>query len=161
MPEAFPHLTCMKLIADRMLGSLAKKLRLLGLDVLYPSELEDRALISLAIKEGRVLLTRDKELYRSAVREGGHALLITSVSRMKQIQSVIEGLKIKDLTPFTRCSLCNTPIYPIEKAVVRELVPETVYFSKDNFWWCPKCRKAYWEGSHWQGIERLIEHLRI
>jgi uncharacterized protein with PIN domain len=51
-----------KILCDHMLGSLAKWLRLLGYDTVYPAPLEDRAMAAKAYDEGRVLLTRDKDL---------------------------------------------------------------------------------------------------
>ncbi len=52
----------MKLLCDHMLGSLARWLRLMGYDTAYPEPGPDRDLIDRARKEGRILLTRDKEL---------------------------------------------------------------------------------------------------
>jgi uncharacterized protein with PIN domain len=49
-------------IADVMLGSLARWLRILGYDVVYDSRLDDAALVERAVKEKRVILTRDRRL---------------------------------------------------------------------------------------------------
>src|SRR5436190_8642950 len=52
----------MKLLCDHMLGSLARWLRFMGYDTAYPEPGPDRMLIERARAEGRVLVTRDKEL---------------------------------------------------------------------------------------------------
>ena len=50
----------MKFIADVMLGRLAKKLRLLGFDVLYDRTFNDNEIIRLSLEQERVILTRDR-----------------------------------------------------------------------------------------------------
>src|SRR5689334_24447053 len=49
---------------DRMLGRLARWLRVLGHDVAYGSHLGGRTLLDCARREGRLLLTRDTRLVR-------------------------------------------------------------------------------------------------
>src|SRR5262249_2728993 len=61
---------------DRMLGRLARWLCLLGFDALYRPELPGRRLITLAAREGRVVLTRDRALER--VRSPVEVVLIES-----------------------------------------------------------------------------------
>ena len=48
----------MKFIADVMLGRLAKRLRLLGFDVLYDRAFIDNEIIRLSLEQGRIILTR-------------------------------------------------------------------------------------------------------
>lgn len=52
----------MKFIADRMLGKLAKQLRMLGYDTVYYRSEDAYPLIKLAREEGRVILTRSTKL---------------------------------------------------------------------------------------------------
>ena len=52
----------MKFIADVMLGKLAKRMRLMGFDVLYDRTLDDNEIIRLSLEQNRILLTRDTEL---------------------------------------------------------------------------------------------------
>jgi uncharacterized protein with PIN domain len=52
----------MKFIADVMLGKLAKRMRLLGFDVLYDPAYEDNEVLRLALDHDRVILTRDAGL---------------------------------------------------------------------------------------------------
>lgn len=53
----------MKFLCDKMLGTLAKWLRIYGFDTFYAnSEIDDEGLMEIAKKEKRVLITRDKDL---------------------------------------------------------------------------------------------------
>ena len=57
----------MRFITDRMLGKLSTWLRILGYDTVYAADLEvkgdeDRFIVTLAEREGRILLTRDLSL---------------------------------------------------------------------------------------------------
>ena len=52
----------MKFAADRMLGRLAKWLRIIGQDVIYGRHLTGYGLIRAARAENRLILTRDRRL---------------------------------------------------------------------------------------------------
>jgi uncharacterized protein len=62
----------MKFIADRMLERLARWLRLFGYDTsgIKKQENEDDTLLELAQSEERILVSRDEELIRRAVKKG-------------------------------------------------------------------------------------------
>jgi uncharacterized protein with PIN domain len=64
-----------RFVADTMLGRLAKWLRILGYDTVYPGQETDQRLARIAAEEGRVLLTRDVDL---ASRKGFQKLLVHS-----------------------------------------------------------------------------------
>lgn len=142
----------MKLLCDHMLGSLARWLRFMGYDTAYPKAMEDRDLIAKAREEERVLLTRDKGL---AARFSG-AIYVKSDVLAEQIRELAALLPLRVLDPLSRCSLCNTPIEPAPRDVVRDLVPEGVLSRQKEFWRCPSCGKIYWQGSHW---DKMIERL--
>lgn len=67
----------MKLLADSMLGSLGRWLRLMGYDTAIAQREPDAQLVRRALAEGRVILTRDRALalsrYTGFVK--GHANL--------------------------------------------------------------------------------------
>ena len=65
----------MKLLADAMLGRLAKWLRILGYDTAYLADTDDFAVMRLARAEDRLVLTRDHAL---AGRRGIRTVLIES-----------------------------------------------------------------------------------
>ena len=54
----------MKFLCDRMLGTLAKWLRIIGFDTSFAdANIEDEKLLRLAKDEERILITRDKNSF--------------------------------------------------------------------------------------------------
>ena len=142
----------MKLLCDHMLGTLAKWLRFMGYDTAYPGPTGDTLLIAAAQAEGRVLLTRDKEL---AARCPG-AVRVRSDVLEEQVREVAGALRLSLVDPLSRCSLCNGRLEPAPPELVRGLVPEGVRARHTEFWRCPACGKVYWQGSHW---DKMVERL--
>jgi len=139
----------MKFIADDMLGKLAKRLRMMGLDVAYPGTSADSLLLRLSREQDRVLLTRDTELVK--VR-GARALLIHSKILKEQIQEVLQNsnLKIIPERMFSRCTICNGELKKIDKETIKSKIPPLVYKTFNDFTCCPACDKVYWKGTHYQ-----------
>jgi uncharacterized protein with PIN domain len=143
----------MKFIADVMLGRLAKRLRLLGFDVLYDRSLDDNEIIRLSLEQDRIILSRDTRL--TARPLASNHLLIESDRLSDQFRQIFDTLKIEAPLGFlTRCSLCNQPLAAAQKQDVKDLVPEHVYATKDAFFVCAGCGKVYWKGSHVRRMER-------
>ncbi|MFP3318210.1 MAG: Mut7-C RNAse domain-containing protein [Thermoplasmata archaeon] len=144
----------MKFITDHMLGRLAKYLRLLGYDTLYPDySMDDNSIIDMAKSEGRILITRDKLLY-SKYRD---SILIKSENYMEQLREVNNKIGLKTENMLSRCSVCNVPLEKIDKENVRGKVPENVFNTHDVFFICPKCKRVYWMGTH---TKKIIETFR-
>jgi uncharacterized protein with PIN domain len=135
----------MKFIADAMLGKLAKRMRLLGLDVLYDPELDDNDIIRLSMEQDRAILTRDTGL--AARPLAGNHLYIKSEHVREQLDQVLAAFPEEQL-PFTRCSECNEPVIPVAKEDVEDFVPRYVYEKNTEFLRCPKCGRIYWQGTH-------------
>src|SRR5262249_21242023 len=143
-----------------MLGRLARWLRAMGYDTLYPGQVEDRRLLKLARDEERILLTRDRVLARLAEP---HSCLIRGERVDDQVIEVVQRLA---LSPdhgdwLSRCLECNVPLEPGSRESVQELVPEHVFATHTDFTRCPSCGRVYWAGSHADHIvERLSQRLR-
>ncbi|MEM3444344.1 MAG: Mut7-C RNAse domain-containing protein [Thermoplasmata archaeon] len=145
----------MKFLADHMLGRLARWLRLLGYDVIYARPgISDAELATLAENTGRILLTRDKGL-ASRARNG---LLIKTDEVLHQIEELRDKLGLSLVLELDRCSLCNNPIEKVEAGFVRGKVPEKVFASFSEFWYCRHCRKIYWYGSHVKKMQERLEN---
>lgn len=147
----------MRLLCDHMLGTLAKWLRFMGYDTTYPGPLDDTELLALARREGRVLLTRDKEL----AGRSPHALRVRSDDLEEQIREVASALGLRLLDPLSRCSLCNTVLVEARPDEVGDIVPEGVRARHTSFWRCPTCRKVYWQGSHWDKMVERLNHFDL
>jgi uncharacterized protein with PIN domain len=140
-----------------MLGSLARWLRFMGYDTAYPKAMSDNELIAKARAEGRVLLTRDKEL--SARCPG--AIAIRSDVLEEQIREVAAVQPLRLVDPLSRCSLCNAVIEPVSPDQVRNIVPEGVLSRHQEFWRCPSCGRVYWQGTHWDKMVERLNGLRL
>ncbi len=56
------HCGIIRFVADGHLGRLTRNLRLLGFDVAYRKNADDRQLLEIMARENRALLTRDRRL---------------------------------------------------------------------------------------------------
>jgi uncharacterized protein with PIN domain len=146
----------MNFLADHMLGSLARWLRFFGFDTAYPEVQPDAKLIEIAQREGRTILTRDKEL---ASTKEVDTLYIKSVDLEMQLVQVLEKYDLKIDCTFSRCSLCNSILSPVKKSEVKGKVPEKVFLMQNEFWKCQECKKYYWHGTHYKGIKAKIKEL--
>jgi len=139
-----------------MLGTLAKWLRILGYDTLFDASLNDHQLARLARAEGRVLLTRDRELAR---RRGLHALLVAGEHLDDQVRQVLSELSLVPDGAFSRCPVCNQPLEAIDRETAQARVPAYVVQTYDSFSCCPACRRVYWRGTHWQQMDEHLKNL--
>lgn len=143
----------MLFIVDAMLGKLARWLRIIGHDTVYDPSLEDETLISVAKRDGRMLVTRDTDLFRRAMKEGAPSFLIKSLTLSEELAEM--SLLIKGAFIDSRCTVCNTALIEIERSAVSdEKVPKISPLSL-----CPGCGKIYWHGGHWEGINKTLSVL--
>ncbi len=155
----------MKFLADAMLGKLAEWLRILGYDTISAEDLsilDDDYLLDIAEDEGRVLLTRDKNLFEKARKDNIKVVLIEGNSVEQQLaQLVKEGIiELREVPSLERCPKCNGLLKKIPKSEVKGLVPMGVYMSHDEFWVCTNCGQIYWKGSHWKRMKEFVERVR-
>ncbi|TMA13576.1 MAG: hypothetical protein E6J89_00955 [Deltaproteobacteria bacterium] len=145
----------MKFVADKMLGRLAKWLRVIGQDVAYGPHLSGHGLIREARREGRMILTRDHSVTKGNPPD---YLLIQSNQFREQLQQVIHACHLDPWKePFTRCVECNTALVPIAKEKVENRVPPYVFTTQEKFSFCSKCQRIYWPATHQQ---KMLEELK-
>ena len=145
----------MKFLADHMLGKLARYLRFLGYDTYYPDgKMSDDAIIEIARREGRIILTRDRDLARRA-----NGVYVESDDFREQLRFVIGKFNLNGENMLSRCSVCNELLIAVSKEEIRDLVPEYVYLHHDEFYRCPRCGRIYWYGTHTERIERSLRSL--
>ncbi|MHB1213537.1 MAG: Mut7-C RNAse domain-containing protein [Thiobacillus sp.] len=145
-----------RFVADAHLGGLAHMLRLLGFDTLYDNRFHDDIIVALAGQEGRIVLTRDRELLkRRAVAQGCYVHALKSAAQLREIVARLD--LIRGARPFTRCLHCNAPLRPVDKASVLDRLPPRVRSHYDDFSTCDVCGRVYWKGSHWRNMRRLLD----
>jgi uncharacterized protein len=142
-----------RFLLDVHLGTLARRLRLLGLDTAYEPNAEDVDLVRRAVEERRVLLTRDRGLLRrTAVPEGA---LVRGDGAGDQLDDVLQRFA-PPLAPWTRCVRCNGMLTVVDKADVHiHLQPGTRRTYRD-FMRCNDCGRVYWRGAHSTRLEALV-----
>jgi len=150
----------MKFLCDQMLGTLAKWLRIYGFDTFFVnSEMDDAKLMETTKKENRILITRDRNLIQSARRENLKTIEIKKTDIDEQISTVLGDIKIDKTKVLSRCILCNTEIEEIKKEGIKAKVPKRVFDNNEKFWFCKKCNKIYWKGSHYEKMFEKINNL--
>jgi uncharacterized protein len=144
-------------LLDVGLGTLARRLRLLGLDAAYDRQAEDAELVERARAENRVLLTQDRGLLkRRAVQTGA---LVRGAGAEEQLADVLDRFA-PPLAPLTRCTACGGRLVAVPKAEVADRLPAGTRRSFDEFSRCTSCGRVYWHGAHARRIDSIIERAR-
>ena len=138
-----------RFVADAHLGGLARLLRMAGFDTLYDNHFRDEEIAAIAADEGRIVLTRDRELLK---RRGiTHGCYVRALKSAAQLREIVGRLELAgNMQPLTRCLHCNTVLHPIERELARDRVPAGIFDRYAAFTTCPDRRRIYWQGSHWQ-----------
>jgi uncharacterized protein with PIN domain len=140
----------MRFLCDEMLARLARLLRAAGYDadLAFGGE-RDTPMLRRAQAEGRVLVTRDREL---AARAAPAAVLLRTDALDDQARALAAAVPIDwRHAPFTRCVVDN---HPLREATPEEVarMPASVRAMDGPFRACPACGRRYWPGSH---VKRL------
>ncbi len=145
-------------IADVHLGKLARYLRLLGFNTSYEQTYSDKMMITIALDEQRIILTRDIGLLKN--KKVTHGYWIRSTDPDQQIKEVLTRFDLfKQTIPFTRCLKCNGEIAEVAKdKIANQLQPKTKAYY-DKFYICKHCQKIYWPGSHYERMQKFVERL--
>lgn len=147
-----------RFIADAHLGGLARLLRMAGFDTLYDNGYADAEIEAIAVHEGRIVLTRDRELLKR--RDITHGCYVRGLRSNAQLREVFARLDLAgSARPFTLCLNCNAPLRAVDKADVLECLPPKVREHYQHFTTCDRCRRVFWQGSHWQRMHSLVEAL--
>ncbi|WP_424213154.1 Mut7-C RNAse domain-containing protein [Streptomyces sp. BI20] len=145
-----------RFLLDVHLGTLARRLRLLGVDAAYDSEDPgDPALAARSAAERRVLLSRDRGLLRR--REIHAGAYVYSDDPEEQLDDVLSRFA-PPLLPWTRCTACNGALRPADKDSVGDRLEGGTQRSYDVFAECGDCARVYWRGAHHARLEAIVEH---
>ena len=147
-----------RFVADAQLGGLARRLRMTGFDTLFDNGFRDDEVEALALAEGRIVLTRDRELLER--RRITHACYVHALPPAEQLREVFDRLDLAaSARPFTLCPVCNAPLHAVDKAQVAAALPPGVRDRHQRFSRCDRCLRVFWEGSHWQRMRSMIDDL--
>jgi len=135
-----------RFLVDLMLMRLGRWLRLLGQDVARPEGESDAQLLLQAKKESRTIITRDRGLFLACPGAGVKCMLIRSSAISDQLLEMADAGVALRLDP-QRCTLCNGLLEEKEMHGMKK-------------WQCQDCKKLYWEGGHWQKMERMLQAIR-
>jgi hypothetical protein len=148
-----------KFLADRMLGKLAKELRMLGYDTIYYRGENAYPLIKLAREEGRVILTRNAKLIPK--RPEDHIIRVIQDQPPLQVKELIQKkvISLNEENLFSRCLLCNILLNKISREEVEGKVPDFIFYQQREFSQCPQCLRIYWKGSHQDHMQKKVKEL--
>lgn len=149
-----------RFVLDVHLRKLARRLRLMGFDVDYHPDRDDDALADIADREGRILLSRDRQLMMRKIVSRG--LYVRNTDPELQIVEVLERLDLRRLCrPFTRCIECNGLIGPVDPgpAGVMDLIPPGVRSWCAEYYRCSGCGRIYWKGSHYEKLMKRVDQI--
>ena len=144
---------------DAMLGNIARKLRLLGYDSQYFSDIDDEKLIDGARKEKRIIISKDEELIKRAQKLGIGSIRITKKEEIDQFFEIIASVNLKRVKingNTARCPKCNSLTKSVDKEIIKEKIPQGVLKSNDKFWICECCKQVYWEGTHIKNLQEFV-----
>jgi uncharacterized protein with PIN domain len=145
-----------RFLLDAMLGSLARWLRIGGVDSEYRRDIDDEELIKEAQNTGRILLTRDAVLVQRAKKNCVDAFLIPFIKDREILRLLIKVYSLKLDVEKSRCPKCNGTLSSIQREDVKPRVPEGTWNNAFEFWECLLCGSVYWRGSHWENISSTI-----
>jgi uncharacterized protein with PIN domain len=145
---------------DRMLGRLARWLRVLGFDAAYRKELPGDRLLTLAAREDRIVLTRDGSL--RDLRGRARVIRIHSAQFREQLRELDRVLPLGGVdTRPQRCVECNEVVQPMALADVPVRVPEHVRATQTDFRRCPRCNRIFWPATHRTRMDAEIAALGL
>ena len=148
-------------MVDINVGRLAKWLRAMGYDTIFPKENGDNELVRIALRENRVLVTRNAGIaLRWVVGLGQMSVaLIEKDDLRSQLKQLVQDLELDLSGGFSLCVYCNEPLHSIDKQDVADLLPPYVLLTQAKFFECPECRRFYWPGTHWANMESELSQV--
>jgi len=150
-----------KFLCDEMLVRLGKWLRIAGYDTLIAAAgSTDRELLACAVREQRILLTRDQSFLQR--RSSEEVVLLLKENGMQSwVRALNRELNIDwSFAPFSRCLLCNRPLESGPGHYAGHYAGQMPAYVLDEgipCFHCPACAKAYWQGGHVERMRRKLE----
>ena len=144
-----------RFVLDVHLGTLARRLRLLGFDAWYRTDADDALLAEIAVEQERILLTRDRGLLMRRVITHGYCPRSDDPDEQALEVTRRYGLAERR-APLTRCVRCNGRLAEVPADSVRDEVGPRTRVAFDRFARCRSCAQVYWPGSHVDAVEGFL-----
>lgn len=144
-----------RFVLDVHLGTLARRLRLLGFDSWYATDADDDRLARVAVAEERILLTRDRGLLMRRAIVHGYCPRSDDPEEQAEEVSDRYGLAGR-AAPLSRCVRCNGRLSAVPLAHVAHRVPRRSRRAFDRFARCDACGQVYWPGSHLDAVDGFL-----
>lgn len=143
-----------RFVLDVHLGTVARWLRLVGVDAAYSSDADDDELIDQANAGRRLLLTQDRGILRR--RRLWLGAFVRGSRPAAQFADVLDRFA-PPLAPWTRCTACNGLLSPVRKAEVSGALKAGTRRSYQAFSRCRSCGHVYWRGAHSSRLDAIVE----
>ena len=143
-----------RFVLDVHLGTLARWLRLTGIDTAYSNDCDDDTLIDQANAQQRTLLTQDRGLLRR--RRLWMGAYVRGSDPDDQLQDVLDRF-VPPLDPWTRCTACNGVLAPVAKADIEPSLRPGTRRTYRDFARCPACGRVYWHGAHGARLAGIVD----
>ena len=147
-----------RFIADVNIGHIVKYMRALGLDVYCDPSLSSRDIVRISKEEKRTILTKSRKLlkYRNVAR----GIFIRPGTTVEQIRGIIDFLSLRGgIVPFSRCLVCNSPLVRVTKESVFDRIPPKTRAFYDDYSYCSRCDRIYWQGTHFARIKKVVDEI--
>jgi uncharacterized protein with PIN domain/sulfur carrier protein ThiS len=144
-----------KFICDVHLGKLARTLRMLGIDTFYKNDLADDEIVLISNKERRIILTRDIGLLKNKKAKYGQYIFSSDFN--KQVREVLTNPDYKfKLNPLSLCLECGCKLKRTSRVEAQSRLPDHKFETGMKFYICPNCNKIYWQGSHFDRMQKRL-----
>lgn len=146
-----------RFLLDVHLGSLARRMWLLGLDAAYTNDATDDELAARAGAEERVLLTQDRGLLRRRAVTCG--AFVRGAGAAAQLDDVLDRF-VPPLDPWTRCGACGGVLRAADADEVAPLIRAGTRRTYTSFARCSACGRPFWRGAHSGRLDEVVERAR-
>ena len=144
-----------RFVLDVHLGTLTRRLRLLGFDCLYRTDTDDAELARISVEDARILLTRDRHLLMR--RKVVHSYCPRSSDPDEQALEVLRRFRLGGrIDPLTRCVPCNGRLHRVDKGDVVDELPPRTREHVEEVARCDACGQLFWPGSHLEAIDIFL-----
>jgi uncharacterized protein with PIN domain len=147
----------MEFFLEASLKGLSKWLRFLG----YKTEIcEDKITKEEIFKhKNKIFLITSPNTAEILEKAGVKYLLLPRESLKAQLSLVINKFNLNPELKLNICSICGEELIPVKKEEFKELIPERVYQFYNEFNYCPKCKRLYWQGDHIKRLKNRFKKL--